>query len=52
MLEFNPGRRISAEEALKDSYFDDIRIPEQEVFETISIDLKFDDEELTVEEVR
>jgi serine/threonine protein kinase len=28
MLEFNPYKRISAEEALKDSYFDEIRIPE------------------------
>lgn len=28
MLEFNPNNRISAEEALKDPYFDDIRLPE------------------------
>jgi mitogen-activated protein kinase 1/3 len=28
MLEFNPSKRISAEEALKDSYFDEIRITE------------------------
>lgn len=28
MLEFNPDKRISAEEALKDPYFDEIRIPE------------------------
>ncbi len=28
MLEFNPERRISAEEALKDSYFDEIRLEE------------------------
>jgi serine/threonine protein kinase len=28
MLEFNPNKRISAEEALKSPYFDDVRIPE------------------------
>jgi len=28
MLEFNPNKRISAEEALKDSYFNDVRIPD------------------------
>jgi hypothetical protein len=32
MLEFNPIRRITAEDAIKDSYFDDIRLPEQEIF--------------------
>jgi len=26
MLQFNPVKRISAEEALADSYFDDVRI--------------------------
>lgn len=26
MLEFHPGKRISAEEALKDPYFDSVRI--------------------------
>jgi serine/threonine protein kinase len=28
MLEFNPTKRLTAEEILKDSYFDDIRIQE------------------------
>ena len=28
MLEFNPDKRITAEEALKDEYFDEIRILE------------------------
>ena len=28
MLEFNPNKRISAEEAIADPYFDDIRLPE------------------------
>lgn len=28
MLEFDPRKRISAEEAIKDSYFDDIRLPD------------------------
>ena len=31
MLEFDPRKRISAEEAIKDSYFDEIRLPDQEV---------------------
>jgi len=31
MLWFNPETRITAEEALCDSYFDDVRLPEQEV---------------------
>lgn len=39
MLEFNPNKRISAEELLKSPYFDDIRIPEQENFETCDINL-------------
>ena len=28
MLEFNPNKRISAAEALLNSYFDEIRLPE------------------------
>jgi len=28
MLKFNPNERITAEEAIKDSYFDDIRLPD------------------------
>ena len=52
MLEFNPGKRIPAEEALRNPYFDDIRIPEQETFEPLDIDLTFDDVELSVEEVK
>jgi serine/threonine protein kinase len=30
MLEFNPDKRISAEEAIQDSYFDEIRLEDQE----------------------
>jgi serine/threonine protein kinase len=41
MLKFNPHERISAEEALKDPYFDDIRLEDQEEFETCDIDLSF-----------
>jgi len=28
MLEFDPRKRITAAEAIKDSYFDDIRLPD------------------------
>lgn len=43
MLKFNPNQRITAEEAIKDSYFDDIRLPEQETStDTIPINLEFD----------
>lgn len=52
MLEFNPAKRITTEEVLKDSYFDDVRITEQEEFEVPQIDLTFDDVELSVEEVK
>ena len=57
MLEFSPIKRISAELALKDPYFDDIRLPEQEVFiagdeANCDIDLQFDDEEVPLEELR
>ena len=30
MLKLNPNERITAEQAINDSYFDDIRLPEQE----------------------
>ena len=43
MLEFNPNKRISAEEALQDEYFDDVRLEEQEEFSPIEIDLTFID---------
>lgn len=55
MLEFNPNKRINASEAITDSYFDDIRLPEQEKFEPPSIDLSIDDhgmESLTIEELK
>ena len=52
MLEFNPNKRISAEEALRNPYFDEVRIPEQETLEVLSIDLTFDDEELSVDDVK
>ena len=57
MLEFSPIKRITAEDALKGPYFDDIRLPEQEVFisadeANCDIDLQFDDEELSLEELR
>jgi hypothetical protein len=52
MLEFNPAKRIKAEDALSNSYFDEVRIPEQETFEALDIDLTFDDEDLSVEEVK
>ena len=43
MLEFNPENRISAEEAIKDDYFDEVRLPEQEEFKKVDIDLSFID---------
>ena len=52
MLEFNPSRRIPAENALKDPYFDEVRILEQENFQPNEIDLKFDDDELSQDEVK
>ena len=58
MLEFNPNKRITAEEALKDPYFDDIRLPEQENIpedEIPEIYLPVDDhteEALDMEELR
>ena len=44
MLDFNPNKRITAEEALADPYFDDIRLPEQETFEVPEIYLPVDEE--------
>ena len=44
MLEFNPNKRITAEEAMKDAYFDDVRLPEQECLPPPHIDLSVDDE--------
>lgn len=57
MLEFSPIKRISAKDALVDPYFDDVRIPEQEVFITgdaalCDIDLLFDEEEVPMETLR
>ena len=55
MLEFNPNNRITAEEAIKDEYFDDIRLPEQEMYPPPRIDLSIDDdgkEDLSLEELR
>mmetsp|Transcript_17744 Transcript_17744/g.16978 ORF Transcript_17744/g.16978 Transcript_17744/m.16978 type:complete len:95 (+) Transcript_17744:778-1062(+) len=52
MLEFNPGKRISALDALKDSYFDDVRIKAQEEFEVCEIDLQFDEKDLSPAEIK
>ena len=43
MIEFDPEKRISCEQALKDEYFDDIREESQEKFDPIEIDLNFID---------
>ena len=43
MLQFNPNTRISAEDALKDEYFDDVRLEDQEQFSALTIDLSFID---------
>jgi hypothetical protein len=52
MLNFNPNLRISAEEALKDPYFDDIRILEQEDLLPEEINLPFDNREMEEEELK
>lgn len=55
MLEFDPRKRISAEEAIKDSYFDDIRLPDQETVKANEINLEFDEvgmENIPMEELR
>jgi hypothetical protein len=58
MLEFSPIKRISAEDALKDPYFDEIRLPEQEEFNEseaaeCDIDLQFeDDQEVSMDVLR
>lgn len=52
MLAFNPKMRISAEEAIKDPYFDDVRIEEQEKEDICDINLTFDDVEVSIEELR
>ena len=55
MLKFDPRKRISAEEAIKDPYFDAIRLPTQEVFEAKEINLEFDEkgmENIPMEEMR
>ena len=55
LLEFNPNKRPTAQEALEDPYFDDIRLPEQEKFETPQINLPVDDEgknDLSMDELK
>jgi mitogen-activated protein kinase 1/3 len=56
MIEFNPTKRISAEDALKDEYFDEIRLDNQEKFEPLIIDLSFIDRfhegELTMDQLK
>ena len=58
MLEFSPMKRISAEDALKDPYFDEIRLPEQEKFNEseaaeCDVDLQFeDDQEVSMDFLR
>jgi mitogen-activated protein kinase 1/3 len=55
MIDFNPNKRPTAEEALEDPYFDDIRLPEQEKFETPIIHLPVDDQgssDLPMEDLR
>lgn len=55
MLSFNPSMRPTAQQALEDPYFDDIRLPEQERFETALITLPVDDEgkgDLPMEELK
>eukprot|EP00351_Strombidinopsis_sp_SopsisLIS2011_P001237 CAMPEP_0116883636 /NCGR_PEP_ID=MMETSP0463-20121206/16189_1 /TAXON_ID=181622 /ORGANISM="Strombidinopsis sp, Strain SopsisLIS2011" /LENGTH=88 /DNA_ID=CAMNT_0004538661 /DNA_START=212 /DNA_END=478 /DNA_ORIENTATION=- len=52
MLEFNPNKRITPEEALQDAYFDEIRMPEQESFNIPDVSLDFDNQESSVSDDR
>jgi len=55
MIEFNPNKRPTAEEALQDPYFDDIRLPEQEKFTVADIKMPVDDEgrsDLSIKELK
>lgn len=56
MLAFNPEERITCADAIKDPWFDDVRLPEQETTEdTEPIELEFDraeSAELSLEELR
>lgn len=55
MLEFHPDKRITAAEAILDSYFDEIRLPEQERYEPPKIDLSIDEndcQDLTIQELK
>ena len=46
MLKFNPNKRITAVEAIQDSYFDDVRLPNQETNTDIpKIHIDVDDKE-------
>ena len=55
MLEFDPNQRITAEQALQNSYFDEIRLPHQENIAPAEIDMTIDDlqnESITIEELK
>lgn len=52
MLSFNPETRISAQEAILDPYFDDVRIPEQEIVEKVQIDWSFEEDDLKGEDLK
>jgi serine/threonine protein kinase len=52
MLCFDPSKRISAEEALKAPYFDEIRIEENEDHPPDEISLPFDEADLNDEELK
>lgn len=54
MLTFNPDKRITAEQAIADDYFDDIRLPEQEVTTLVpnKVNLEVDEkDDLPIEEM-
>ena len=55
MLEFDPNQRITAEQALQNSYFDEIRLPHQENIAPAEIDMTIDDlenESITIKELK
>ena len=52
MLEFNPNKRISAEEALKSKFFDKDRLLENENWPTHPVEVGFDMKEMSARRLK